>query len=335
MQAITISPVFVYSLLKGASLKGYNLESIIQAQGLSSKMLTNPRFRIPTLEFAKLSRTISLLLQDEAFGLLAKPQKLGTFELVARACLSAKTIRESLEIWRSSTNLLDYGVSISNKFNTDGGRTSIKCDMAAGIVDHYITEVQLLTTHRFHCWQANEFIPIERVDLAFSEPEFSEEYRYIFYDAKIHFEQKQNAIYFSNQTLKHKCQRNANELNTLIENTNKRLLTQPRRSKSISIKIRIWMETLFREEKGPPLLKNAANHLNMSAQTIRRHLKSEGYTFQQIKDDARRDVGIHLITRKEKSIENIAFQLGFVESSTFIRAFKKWTGLTPLEYRKL
>ena len=95
------------------------------------------------------------------------------------------------------------------------------------------------------------------------------------------------------------------------------------------------MEKLFRDHGGTPLLSEAAKHLGMSTQTVRRHLIAEGYTFQKIKDDARRDMSIHLIAVKEQSIESIAFQLGFSESSTFIRAFKKWTGLTPLEYRKL
>jgi len=335
MQASTISPIYVNSILKGAVLKGYNLESIIQAQGLSVKMLTNPKFRIPTLEFAKLSRTVSLLMQDEAFGLLNRQQKPGTFELLARASFSAKTIRESLQIWRAANNLLDCGVSVSNKFTANGGRIAISCDIANGITDHYIVEALLLTAHRFHCWQANEFIPIERVDLSFPEPDFSEEYRYIFYDSQIHFEQTSNAIHFSNQTLDLNCQRNNTELELLLQNPQMRLLSQPKLSTSITIKIRIWMEKLFREEDGPPLLQKAADHLGMTTQTIRRHLKSEGNTFQKLKDDARRDMGIHLISLREKSIENIAFQLGFSESSTFIRAFKKWTGLTPLEYRKL
>jgi len=283
MQASSISPIYVRNILKGAETLGHRLEDIIQEHGLSNKILNNPKLRISTLEFAQLCRTLSQLTQDEAYGLLAKPQALGTFETLARASFSADTV----------------------------------------------------PIHRFHCWQAKEFIPVERVDLSFAEPSFSDEYRYIFYDAKIHFDQKQNAIYFNQHSLGLSCRRSHEDLKDLLQNPQIRMLNQAGISKSISIKIRIWMEKLFRDHGGTPLLSEAAKHLDMSTQTVRRHLIAEGYTFQKIKDDARRDMSIHLIAVKEQSIESIAFQLGFSESSTFIRAFKKWTGLTPLEYRKL
>jgi len=95
------------------------------------------------------------------------------------------------------------------------------------------------------------------------------------------------------------------------------------------------MENLFREGHNKPQIEQAAEYAGLTQQTLRRRLKKEGYSFQSLKDDTRRDMAIFFINKKEQSIEAIAFRLGFSEASTFIRAFKKWTGLTPLAYRKL
>ena len=95
------------------------------------------------------------------------------------------------------------------------------------------------------------------------------------------------------------------------------------------------MENVIREGLSHPTMDQAAEHLGLTEQTLRRHLNREGYTFQQLKDDTRRDMAMFFIDKKEQSIENIGFRLGFSEASTFIRAFKKWTGLTPLSYGKL
>lgn len=95
------------------------------------------------------------------------------------------------------------------------------------------------------------------------------------------------------------------------------------------------MENLFREGHSNPQIEQAAQYVGLTEQTLRRHLKKDDYSFQRLKDDTRRDMAISYITQKEHSIENIAFRLGFSEASTFIRAFKKWTGLTPLAYRKI
>ncbi|MBF3242169.1 helix-turn-helix transcriptional regulator, partial [Pseudomonas aeruginosa] len=82
-----------------------------------------------------------------------------------------------------------------------------------------------------------------------------------------------------------------------------------------------------------PDLDQVARQLHMSSQTLRRHLREEGGSFQQLKDHLRRDLAIYHLGRDELSIQDIAEQLGFSEPSAFHRAFKKWTGLTPGAYR--
>lgn len=73
--------------------------------------------------------------------------------------------------------------------------------------------------------------------------------------------------------------------------------------------------------------------MHTSPQTLRRHLREEGSSFQELKDHLRRDLAIYYLGRNEMTIEIIAEQLGFSEPSAFHRAFKKWTGLTPGAYR--
>ena len=78
-----------------------------------------------------------------------------------------------------------------------------------------------------------------------------------------------------------------------------------------------------------PDLKDAALLLGMASPTLRRHLSQEGTSFQQLKDELRRDAAIALLARPELSLLDIGLRLGFSEASTFHRAFKTWTGVTP------
>ena len=82
-----------------------------------------------------------------------------------------------------------------------------------------------------------------------------------------------------------------------------------------------------------PDLEALAHQLNTSPQTLRRHLREQGSSFQELKDQLRRDLAIYHLGRHELPIQDIAEQLGFSEPSAFHRAFKKWTGLTPGAYR--
>ena len=66
---------------------------------------------------------------------------------------------------------------------------------------------------------------------------------------------------------------------------------------------------------------------------MRRRLKQEGHTYQSLKDDLRRDVAIAELQDTDRTIADIALAVGFAEPSAFHRAFRKWTGMRPGDYR--
>ena len=83
-----------------------------------------------------------------------------------------------------------------------------------------------------------------------------------------------------------------------------------------------------------PSLDEAADRLHMSPRTLHRRLEEEGTSFRAIKDGLRRDLAISQLSHSDKSVLDIALDLGFAEASAFHRAFKKWTGARPGEYRR-
>lgn len=335
MKSITIASEFVKDILEGAVLKGYNAEEILKVSGIPTEILSNPKLRISTSSFAKLSYSINSLLRDEAGGLLARPQPLGMFNLISQACLSSPTIGDSLQIYKEGLNLSQASFTAYFSESESRANLAIHCKRQKGVTSNYIVETTLSTVHRFHCWLAREFLPIERVELNYPAPKYASEYRFVFYGAPVLFDQAQNAISFHRSSLELPCNRSKIELNALHKAPQLMLLTQPKHSTSTTIRVRLWMERCFQDGNQTPHLDNVAVHLGLSSQTLRRQLKKDGLSFQQLKEETRRDMAIFFIRSKRYSIETIAQHLGYSEASTFIRAFKKWTGLTPLAYRKL
>jgi AraC-like DNA-binding protein len=82
-----------------------------------------------------------------------------------------------------------------------------------------------------------------------------------------------------------------------------------------------------------PHPQDVAARLAVSTQTLRRRLAAEGTSFQQIRDQLRRDVAIAALAAGSVSIEDLSQQLGFSEPSAFHRAFKRWTGSAPRSYQ--
>ena len=84
-----------------------------------------------------------------------------------------------------------------------------------------------------------------------------------------------------------------------------------------------------------PTLETAATRLGVSARTLRRRLQEEGTTFQDTLDETRCELAKRHLGEDKLALGEVAFLLGFSEPSAFHRAFKRWTGQTPLSYRRL
>ena len=84
----------------------------------------------------------------------------------------------------------------------------------------------------------------------------------------------------------------------------------------------------------PPSAEKVAETLNLSLSTLRRRLLVEKTTFQTIKDECRKNSAIEYMSAPQLSINDVAGLMGFDEPSAFFRSFKRWTGMTPGEYRQ-
>ena len=76
-----------------------------------------------------------------------------------------------------------------------------------------------------------------------------------------------------------------------------------------------------------------AEQLNMSRRTLQRKLAEADLTYQKLVDDTRRDLAMRHLEDPRHSITDVTFLLGFSQQSAFTRAFKRWTGMSPSEYR--
>lgn len=90
------------------------------------------------------------------------------------------------------------------------------------------------------------------------------------------------------------------------------------------------------EAKGHyPNADEIAQQLNITPRTLRRHLAKTAATYSDILGEVRQQHAIEYIQNKQLSIGEIAYMLGYSDPNNFGRAFKKWTNLTPAEYRSV
>ena len=116
----------------------------------------------------------------------------------------------------------------------------------------------------------------------------------------------------------------------LIEQAERRLLT----SEDSSIVDQVERAALAELPSGTPSMSAIARSLQMSERQLRRELDSAGVGFRSMVEDLRRKRAAALLSEEAASVVDTAFVLGFSEVSAFSRAFKRWFGVPPAEYRQ-
>lgn len=85
---------------------------------------------------------------------------------------------------------------------------------------------------------------------------------------------------------------------------------------------------------GIPSLNEIAANFNVSPRTLQRKLKDEGISYQDVADEVRKSLAIHYLEEGGYPVKEISYMLGYNELSAFTRAFKRWTGRTPVSFQK-
>lgn len=338
MQKFTTSSDFLEMLLAGAERHGVDCERILLDHGISKLTVENtsalPDARIPLESFAAIAIEIMRVLDDESLGLTERKQPLGSFNMMCHACISGKTIKRSIRrtanFWNLFNNVYHHTVTIS------GGKVFYELTLIDSTppLNNYFVATLLSTIHRFHCWLAGQFIPLTSASMDFPKPRYSNEYHHLFYGAPVKYQQEHCQLEFESRFLNLEIVQTPDTLDQYLAGTNLSLLYQPKHYRVIGDQVRQWLEKNIKQGNYQATLKQAAANFQMSQQVLHRRLQNQGTSFKEIKMQTRRDIAINLLFSKKYKIEEIATLVGFSEPSAFIRAFKNWTGATPLSYRQ-
>lgn len=333
MREITIATPFVEQTLLGARAAGYDVDRILTSSGIAPELLDQPRGRVTVDNFVRLLQRLMRQMDDEAIGLLDRPLRPGSFELIARSALHELTIGDAILRYAQSATLLNPGLIHDVELHAAQARLVIRRRSGVVVRSVYALESTLLTLHRFMCWLCRRRLSLVRVDLDYPPPAWSAEYRYLFYGAPVRFRQPQLALSFSPGEMDWRVTQNVTSLTRYIARA-PRDIFNPLASPAVGHRAREHVLKSLRGRHGVPRAGQTAAALGLTPQTFWRRLQAEGTDYTRVRTEARRDLAVRLLDDGELRIERIAEQLGYSESSAFIRAFRGWTGLTPLAYRR-
>jgi AraC-like DNA-binding protein len=312
-------------------LHGIDARALFHEHGLGLELLRDPSARVPSRKWDALARDLATRIPDVSSALHAAhcwhPSNLGALGF---AWLSSSTLRTGLgrlaRYWRllgekSSVDLVDEQPGL--KLTFDSGRSD---ELVAPLTASFTMSL-LVAMCRMNYGDALE--PVQ-VNLKQVRPASAPRYRTHF-RCPVSFDAGEDSFTLAHADADMALPTANRQIAATLDQVLARELAHLDRTDVVSRCKATLLEQLASGEVSEDQM---AEQFNMSRRTLQRKLADAETTYQQLVDGTRRDLALRYVEDPRYSITDITFMVGFSEQSAFTRAFRRWTGVSPSEYRR-
>ena len=318
----------VHEALRAAQAQGFDIEAMLQRAGITLDLLDSNKARVSIQQYGNLWVAIADAMNDEFFGMDARPLRRGSFQWLSKWLMHCDNLAQAI----------NEAVRFFNLLLDDLKGELIQQDGIAKIIIHDQNEVKpvfayacyWMLLHSLMCWLAGQRIGLSFMQLKASMPIAHQDYQSRFC-TDIRYESNCNALAFEAHYLQLAIKQDLSSRYQFLQGTPYNLLVRFKNPYALSQQIRKQLLDLAPSQWLD--LSELAHRLHISEATLQRRLKAEGFSYQQLKNNIRRDRAIDLLLNSNQSLQQISDSLNFHDPSAFHRAFKKWTGLNPGNYR--
>ena len=309
-------------------------KKVIGAQEAHRDLVPDPFWSVPGDARVSLSATHSMLecgverLRDERLGLkLGATMRFGNGGAFDYAVRSAPSVRESFEVASRYSTLLSDAFVVS--FETHHRQALVRLD-DAGPWPRSAADFAMSAFHTLHVTEPLRGAHVE-CWFPYAEPEDLTLYRKLFTGATLKFGAPFYGFAFDQAAADVAMPGSDPALHVILRARVDTLLTELRASRPLSASVR----RLIADEipSGTPTADHVARALHMSRRTMTRRLEQERTSFHDELDAVRRQRALELVREGRVSLVEAAFLSGFSHVESFHRAFKRWTGHTPVIFR--
>lgn len=325
------SAPIVWPMLGELRALGLDVEQLVGRAGLSLRDLEDPDTRIPIESLIELGAHATAVTNDPAFGLhLAEHYRPGAFGVLDYLAHSSRTLGEAIR------HLCRF-----NRLFQDAAETVLEVSSDRAVIwQRYLggfalppainenSMANLVVIGRELTGQ--DLVPLE-VTFRHADPGYSSEHERIF-KTKVRFEAERDGLVLPRAALEHPLRNADSRLCQILERHATELLARVPRVDRFSHRVRELCAAELRD--GTPTAARIAAKLQMSERTLRRRLHDETASWEDVLDGLRRDLSERYLGEPTLSVEDVALMLGYSEAGAFRRAFKRWHGTSPAEFRK-
>ena len=331
---VTVSNALVCSILDGCGVDDGEKQRLLEAARLRDETVRDITARTSIVRLAQLWRRVVRATGDPFIGLtIGNAVRSNRFGLGAHVALHGETFREAL------LRFVKYAPLINDLLECRLEETPPLARFVARLrwnvlgLERHAVDITFAGAARF----ANDHLAapfvVRELRLAHGLLAGEPRYRTLFGGPAIAFGADRNELVFDAALLEEPIRARDSQLGILLE----RYASQELQRLPVVTDLPGRIAQLLRaaiDRREPIELDAIAQALAMSARSMQRKLRDHATSFSTIVDDVRRAAAADLLVAPDANVEQVGFRLGYSEPTAFIRAFKKWYGMTPGTFRR-
>lgn len=323
-----VSVLMVRILREECRARGVSDAELLAGCDLSEAQLADIRHRVPSERFAPLVTRALDLTRDDGLGLaLGSRLPEQALQVVGYLMGSAPTLRKAYLDFQTYSRLLADNPTSALREEGELAHFELNCPIPALRIERVANDWAVSLAYRIiaSCAQGNR--GEIRVSVTHGPPPYVESYVRLF-GHKVRFDHHCNAVSFPRTWLDEPRIHGDVTTSEALRELADRLLTNLRGATRLTDRARVVMGRNARLD-----VPGLAQELGFSESGLRRALANEGCSPSQLIDEARCRVACGQLTERV-SLKEVASAVGYSEPSSFYRAFKRWTGQSPSEFRE-
>lgn len=336
MTARTIPAAFVQRYLMFSPDTDVDMSSALRAAGIDAITLSDPRARLTPAQMTSFIQASWQITDDELFGLGRAPVPRGTFRLVCLTLIHCPDLGSMFARMADVIRALPGLSPLTVEKGPESTRISFEFHPRDGVSNPEIaaritTDFILILLHRFSAWLIGRRVRLRAVEIPYPSPppRLAQDYDYIF-GVPVTFDASRAALEFDNSAMRAPIIQTEDTLEGYLRESPTQLVSERDYDSTASAQVRRVLELGVTGRTSTA--DEIAEMLSISVPHLRRLLRRDGTSLNQLREEVLRDVAVAGLRRGE-SVEALSARLGFSEPSAFRRAFKRWTGDTPSSFR--
>lgn len=331
-QSMTTLATWSATIARALDSRGLDGAAIAARAGIPADVLTDPEGRVPREALTRLWQLAVAETGDPAFGLLAARHTLQTtFHALGYAVLASATLREAIERIIRHRRLI--GEILQMRIDDDGEVSRFVVDVSSGrgLVPWEAVDALLAVSVR----QARQLLgnpDFRPVAVSMQRPAPVDPAPYeAMLRAPVAFAQPSTFIAYRREDLDRRLPSANAELARRNDEVAARYIE---RLSSAPVLAKARQALLEMMPSGAPTKAAVAKRLATSPRSLQRLLAAEGTSFTELLVEARLVLAKNYLDEGRLPVTEIAFVLGFADTSAFSRAFRRWTGVAPSDWAK-